>query len=210
VHWLQVLMLAVASAAQAADATVKFYWAAQVASGPKANRQFSLPGDEVLHLKSGDGIQFYFSPSTRAFAYLLHVRPDKTLTQLLPKTGGSAAVEPGADRYLPGPDRDEWFVLDKQVGSEMVYMIVSAQRLDSLEAALRANAAAAGAKRKTAASEVLAELGKIRAKYPEATRTARPSTIAGTFRAAAVDPAAHATEISAANVVVRAYIIEHK
>ena len=163
-HWPLVLMLAVASVAQAANAPVKFYWGAQVVSGPKTDRQYSVPGDEVLHLKAGDGIQFYFSPSTRAFAYLLHVHPDKTVTQLLPKSGGSAAVEPGADRYLPGPDRDDWFVLNKQVGLETVYLIVSAQRLDSLEAALHANAAAAGAKRKTAATAVLAELGKLRAK----------------------------------------------
>jgi hypothetical protein len=203
-------MLAVASAAQAANATVRFYWAAQVSSGPKADRQYSLPGDEVLHLKAGDGIQFYFSPVTRAFAYLLHLRPDQTVTQLLPKSGGSAALDPGADRYLPGPDRDEWFVLDKQVGREVVYMIVAPQRLESLEAALRDNAAARGAGRKTAARAVLTELGKLRAKYPEPTTTARPSTIAGTFRAAAVDPAAHATEVSAANLFVRAYIIEHK
>ena len=58
--------------------------------------------------------------------------------------------------------------------------------------------------------EVLAELGQLRAKHPEPTTTARPSTIAGTFRAGAVDPAAHATEVSAQNLFVRAYIIEHK
>jgi hypothetical protein len=205
-----VLMLAVVSAAQSADATVKFYWAAQVSSGTKADRQYSFPGDEVLSLKTGDGIQFYFSPVTRSFAYLLHVRPDQTVTQLFPKSGGSAALGPGDDRYLPGPDADARFVLDKQVGMERLYLIVSAQRLESLEAALRANAGATGKARKTVAGAVLAEIGRLRALHPEATGTVRPTTIAGTFRGGTVDPATHATEVSAANLIVRAYIIEHK
>lgn len=205
-----VLTLATLEPAQAGEGTVKFFWCAQVASGTSKDRTFRLPGEEVLHLKAGDGIQFYFSPVTRSFVYLLHLRPDQTVVQLLPKPGTTSVVDPGTDHYLPGPARSEWYVLDTQVGRELMYLIVSAQRPEALDAALRANAAATGAARTKTAAAVLAEIAALRAQEPPVLATARPTTIAGTFRGADVDPAAHATGMTASKVFVRSYVIEHK
>lgn len=186
---------------------VSFYWAAQVATGSGSAAQYA-PAADVLSVRPGDRIQFYFSPVTPACVYLLRYGADGSLTTFFPQDGQAAVLPPGTDQYFPA--KNSWFALDAHPGRETIFLLVSTGRLTTLEERLRAHRAAAPAERGPAVAAVLKEVSRLRMAHGPATTKSpgRPVPIAGTFRSAAPDVAALAVPLSAPDLYARTYVLE--
>jgi hypothetical protein len=189
---------------------VRFYWAAQVATGTGAAARYSVLERDVIALKSGDRFQFYISPVTSLFAYVIHQDAAGALSLLHPSSPGPATpLVPGASRYLPS--RTRWFELDQTRGTERIYVLASATQLSTLEAAMQEYAAASESRKAVVAATVLDVIGRLRKEHGQLEQPPpRPVTIAGSMRAAVPDLSSVAAEVSAIRFYARTYIIDHR
>jgi Domain of unknown function (DUF4384) len=205
---LLLLLLSVIGSQSPSPPNVRFYWGAQVATGPVSAPRYAPLTADVVSLKTGDRVQLYLSLAQAGYVYVLDSSSDGELTRLLP-AGDDASVKAGAQHYLPS--RGSWFTLDGPPGRELIFVLVSAERLTGLETHLRAAASETADARRARGAAALQEIARLRRLHdqPESAPS-RPATLAGKFRAAVPDLAATATEIRASHVYAHTYILEHK
>jgi hypothetical protein len=205
---LLLLLLCAIGPQSATTADVRFYWGAQIATGPASATKYAPLTSDVVSLSSGARIQLYLSLARPGYVYVLDSSPDGELTTLFPD-GKDAGMQAGAQQYLPA--RGSWFTLDGPPGREMLFVLVSAERLTGLEAHLRAPKNETADARRARGAAALQEIARLRALHDQPISTAsRPTTLAGKFRSAEVDLAARATEVTATHLYAHTYILEHK
>jgi serine/threonine protein kinase len=106
-------------------------------------RSFSLPGEMLFG--AGDRVRFQISVTRNGFIYIVNQSPElrdglplyNVLFPISINNQGSAAVPAAHSVQIPQPSRSperDWFKLDKEQGSETVWLIWSDAELSSLEA----------------------------------------------------------------------------
>jgi serine/threonine protein kinase len=106
-------------------------------------RSFSLPGEMLFG--AGDRVRFQISVTRNGFIYIVNQSPElrdglplyNVLFPISINNRGSAAVPAAHSVQIPQPSRNperDWFKLDKEQGSETVWLIWSDAELPSLEA----------------------------------------------------------------------------
>ena len=210
------LFVPFASADSTQTARFEFQWAFGALTGPDDNPQL-LSIEEKAVLQTGDRMKIFLQPQTDCFVYLFYRSSQGELAVLLPPPGSGSRAAAGTRTMVP-PGID-WFRLDDVVGTETFYLIVSAHRLENLDALCeRLHAAAAPTERETVSRQILSEINRLQKKRRKLTATAeRPIRLGGNFRGmleetkpALPDISQFATEVSASDIYSRTFTIDHR
>jgi hypothetical protein len=189
------------------------FGAQEVAEGK--TQPTSVKNDMVL--SSGDRLKVFIEPKSDTYAYFLNLGSQGDLTLLFPPPGGSAKISPEDQVYIP--EGLKWFELDHHPGQEKFYLLISAQRLERLEALLARHIALKEKKdMQTSNESILAEIKELRQKNKNLSAPAeKPVRIGGSvrgqqFKAGSVVPdiTPLAIEITAPGFYSRTFTIDHR
>lgn len=202
------LLIVVAAVATAQEAKTAFKWAfvKKASDGSAAPIDFK----ERVNVSVGELFKIYIQPVTGAFIYLFLHDAQGDLQQLFPDDFSQfdKANYWGTQYYVPSGDN--WFTLDSVKGTERFYLVVSAERLASLESLVLAYEKASGEGKGAARQAVVDEIARIRTQHSQLTMTAeKPVTIAGGTRGinAAVEKVA--TRIESGGFYYKLFRLEH-
>lgn len=168
-------------------------------------------------LGSGDRLKVFIEPKSDTYAYFLNLGSQGDLTLLFPPPGGSAKISPGDQTYIP--EGLNWFELDPHPGQEKFYLLVSAHRLERLEALLARHVALKEkADMQSSIESIVAEIKELRQKNKNLSAPAeKPVRIGGSVRGqhpkagpVVPDITPLAVEITAPGFYSRTFTIDHR
>ncbi len=198
------------------EANLQFQWAFGALKKANGSKFEAVTRDTVL--KTGDQIKFFLNVNQNCFVYLIYRSSQGELSVLFPQRFQLMSTEytVAGNHYIPADD--QWFELDEHTGEERFYLLASVKRLTELEALINDYESADKAKKPPLASQILAEIRKLRKQHLKfKTYAERPVNIIGNLRgtekaetARAHDIAKYAVEISADTFFSRTFTIDHK
>lgn len=194
------------------EENIKFQWAfgalRKVEGQPKL---VAIKQDTTL--KSGDQIKFFIKLKTNSFAYLLYHGSRNEINVLFPSRFAQSHDQ--VQYFIP--QGAEWIKLDKQVGLETFYFLVSTDRLDDLERLIIEHQQAAPTKKAQLTKQILEKARTLIWKNRKFKRTAeKPVTIMGRLRSGNTikndphDIKSLAMEVSGNNFYGKTFTIDHQ
>ena len=149
------------------------------------------------------------------FVYVIHRGPTEEIDLLFP-ADLKQTLQVMRKYYVP--EGTTWLEFDRNLGNETFYVLASEQRLGGLESLLTRYLSGETAAKPGAASEIVAEIRRLRTQNRNATAPAeRPVMISGnvrsldkTPRAIQTDVSTLAVEITAKNLYARTFTIDHR
>jgi len=219
---LLVLLLGITGFSYAQDAVpdgnVQYNWAFVARAGSGGHRSLGNVTRDTA-MKSGDQFKMFVSLSKTAYVYVVHKSSNDAISLLFPYGPEMFQKEYALDKNYYIPKGRDWFVLDKNTGTETFYVLASSERLTGLEKIIGEYAQADSAKKLDVASRVINEIKETKKRFRTfVTLAERPISIAGNVRGGAskeidpdrIDIATLATEISANNFFSKTITIDHK
>lgn len=221
-QWSLVLLLGIAALSFAQEAVpesnVHYNWAFVARSGGTGHHVLGVVTQDTT-LKSGDQFKMFVNLSKMSFVYVVLKSSNNALSLLFPYEPAMFQKDYRLDKNYYIPKGRDWLTLDKNTGTETIYVLASSERLTGLENLLAAYAQADSANKSNAASRVINEIKETKKHFRTfITLAERPINIAGNVRGEKpkeVDPdridiATLATEISANNFFSKTITIDHK
>jgi hypothetical protein len=202
------LLVSAAVGLAAEDSQTVFNWAfvKRAADGSAAPIDFK----ERVAISPGELFKIHVQPIRGAFIYLFLHDAGGDLQQLFPGSFGQFESPSYANTRYFVPDGDNWFTLDSAKGTERFYLVVSADRLRSLESLASAYQPSSGSARGAARQAVLDEIARIRSQHNSLTMAAeKPVTIAGGTRGINSAIEKVATRIEAPGFYYKLFRLEH-
>jgi hypothetical protein len=203
---------------QQTDYVFQFLWAFGALVGPDHDRRLiSIDRDTIL--KTGDQLKMFLELKENYFAYVFYYSSQGKMYLLFP-TNNQFATDYVVDKKYYIPQGSLWFELDEYTGSEIFYLIVSAERLNKLESLyLNYTTSTDAADLKEFAQKILTEIKKTKGQYQKLTTAAeRPLRLGGNLRGG-INKAVKssypsiteiAVEISVTNFYGRTFTIDHR
>lgn len=213
-----------ATAAQANEDNIRFYWAIGALAGPESDRKL-VPITQDTPLQTGDRFKMFVELQKPAFVYVLYHDAQGEINLLFPYGLGQFIGDYTTAKRYYIPSGDDWFALDAQVGRETFYVLASVRRIGELEKLIERHAAAAPADQAALTVQILAAIGRAQSQYQKFAAVAeRPVSIGGSVRGGSPDKRppdgggkAHsfdigtlAKEISAHNFYSGTFTIDHR
>tara|TARA_R110002073_G_scaffold331662_1_gene516704 strand:- start:3299 stop:3997 length:699 start_codon:yes stop_codon:yes gene_type:complete len=174
----------------------------------------SIKQDAVL--KSGDQIKFFVKLKTKSFAYLIYHGSKDEINILFPYQFTQSHDNESQQKKYYIPQGSEWLELDKQVGLETFYFLVSTDRLVNLERLIIDHKQATPAKKTQLTKQILQKARALIWKNRRFKRTAeKPVTIMGRLRGSnktnsPYDITNLAMEVSENNFYGKTFTIDHQ
>lgn len=208
--------MAIAQPSEPNPENIKLQWAfgaiKQLDGQPKL---VAIEQDTVL--KSGDQIKFFIQLKTNSFAYLLYHGSRDEIHVLFPNQFTQPAHSPQQQYFIP--QGDNWIKLDKQVGQETFYFLVSTERLHHLEQLITEYQEKSTTNKTQLTKQILKEARTLIWKNRKFKRAAeKPVTIMGRLRSADMtnmtnhphDITHLAMEVSGNHFYGRTFTIDHQ
>jgi hypothetical protein len=193
-------------AAEEAGTALNWAFVKRAADGSAAPIDFK----ERVNIAPGELFKIYVQPLQGANVYLFLHDAEGDLQRLFPENFSLFDKPAYENTHFYIPEKDNWFTLDSAKGTERFYLVVSSDRLRTLEGLVLSYEKTAAAAKGAARKAVLDEIARLRAQHSKLTMAAeKPMTIAGGTRGinAAVEKVA--TRIDAPGFYYRLFRLEH-
>ena len=202
------------AAAQQATGTVRFRFAFGALTGSGENQKLTRIAED-MQLRTGDKIKLMVEMQQPGFFYVIHRGPAEEIDLLFP---ADLKQNLQVMRKYYVPDGAPWVEFDRNTGNETFYVLASEQRLGTLESLLQRYLSSPAAGKAGAASDIVAEIRRLRTQNRNATAPAeRPVMIGGNVRSLDRTPSAPlpdvstlAVEITAKDFYARTFTIDHR
>ena len=195
---------------------ISFAYSFKALVGPAEDRQMVriVPYNT---LQEGDMLKIQIRLKTKCFVYLFYQSPQNQVFMLFPYTLQAFEKDYQVGKTYEVPPGRACFTLDNSPGTEVFYLLASANRMKDLESAYAAYEAASADKKQSSADLLLSRIRKLEHKHTQLTASAeRPVPIGGNVRgmgkkqtsAFSKDP--HAIEVNATDVYIQSFTINHQ
>jgi hypothetical protein len=202
--------------AASSDTKISFLWALAAITGPVDQKTLdALESGKVLN--SGDKFKMMFETERQCHVYVIFEGAGGEILMLYPQDIGSLdqPTEPNKRVYLP--NAGDWYTLDKNLGTETLYLLVSSRPLADLETQLKRYDNASTEDKKEIAEAIVELMNKHEMfSRPLTAAAEKPLLIGGTIRSLperAVtneDISKFAEQIAVDDLFVRTYTIDHR
>jgi hypothetical protein len=206
-----------ANAEQKEDKGVVFRWAFGAMVGPENDRELVAITRDT-ELKTGDQIKMYLELEKKCFVYVFYRGSQDEVQMIFPYSPRQFDTDYKTSTKYYIPQGKKWFKMDENGGTELFYLLASAERLTELETVYGKYDSSDPGQKQALAKQVLTEIREIKKRHRKFTTVAeRPVAIGGNVRGINVggavpcfDVATLAVEISATKFFSRTFTIDHK
>lgn len=206
----------VISADSSSEAPISFIYSFKALVGPAQDRQMVriVPYNT---LQEGDMLKIQIQLKTKCFVYLFYQSPENQVFMLFPYTIQAFEKDYQIGKTYEVPPGRACFTLDNSPGTEVFYLLASANRMKNLESAYAAYEAASVDKKQSSADLLLSHIRKLEHQHTQLVASAeRPVPIGGNVRgmgkkqtsAFLKDP--HAIKVNATDVYIQSFTINHQ
>lgn len=198
---------------------VLFNWAFGAVTGSGESRRM-LPVKQDVELLGGDEIKMLVQLQKKCFVYVFHSTSSgqDVIKLLFPYSLQQFGTDYDVGQSYNVPQEGSWLKLDPQPGTELIHLVASDQRIQSLENLWSQYESAAQEHKPHIAKELLGEIRNLKKQHRNlASGAERPITIGGAVRGMTkaqsenpFDVSTLAFEISAPDFYAKTYAIDHK
>lgn len=195
------------------ESTVSFSWAFVYQDKDGITKPIDY-SKSIVRLESGDKLKIYLRPLNACHFYLYLHDSQKNLYLLFPEDFTFFDKSLQVTRKYDLPGGNSWYYLDDNSGVEVFYLIVSDQRLQSLEESTKRYLEGSAKRRNfqniTYKHEVLDEIKRIiKENSYLSDAVEKPIAVAGDFRGIREENELNGVSIEAADIYVKTIRLAH-
>lgn len=198
------------------DSNISFLWAFGALTGPQDDRKLmAVTKDSVLY--SGDQFKIMIELQSKCYVYVIFLGSNGEILLLYPNQLDLPEESLQVNQRIFLPNKDMWFALDEQIGTEKFFLLASKTPLAKLEVLLKTYEASSPEIRPEITEKIYDFIKQSRKKHKQLTAVAeKPIQIGGTFRNVSKPQAPHqdiskfAIQITADDFFGRTFTIEHR
>lgn len=198
------------------DSNISFLWSFAALTGPQDDRKFiPITKDTVLY--SGDQFKMMIELQSECYVYVIFKGSQEEILLLFPEQLYLPEKPPRINQEIFLPNKELWFALDDQVGTEKIFLLASTTPLVKLEKLLKTYESSVPELRPEVTERILQFIENSRKQHKQLTAVAeKPIQIGGTFRNANKSELSHldisdfAIEITEDEFFGRTFTIEHR
>ena len=198
-------------AGESDNVNINFKWA--VLKLDLNNHYEILNNQRRPRLTSDDLLKIFIQPSDNTYVYIYLLDSKNDLQLIFPDS-----IDYFDNEYKFGneyfiPVGKNFFAIDDHKGTEKLYLLASAKRLNDLESLTKGFLNASGDKKTAIKAEVLKEIKSLKTHFGKSSRSSeKPIPIAGAFRTRGIkdiDEGLNATQVDATNFYSKTVRLEH-
>ncbi len=198
------------------DQNISFRWAFGALTGPQDDREL-IPVTKDTVLYSGDQFKIMIELQSECYVYVIFKGSKEEVLLLFPEQLYLPEKPLRINQEIFLPNKELWFALDDQAGTEKIFLLASTTPLVKLEKLLKIYESSVPKIRPEVTEEILQFIENSRKQHKQLTAVAeKPIQIGGTFRNVSKSELSHldistfAIKITEDDFFGRTFTIEHR